>query len=63
MAYIARTDKTAHRDHIHVLVTERYVYDTEIYKYRCLECGTRLKRKSGVMARRSVRERERPGGS
>lgn len=49
MTYMTRTDRGQHRDHIHTLVREELTDHGERYLYRCTTCGTRLKRKSGVV--------------
>ena len=51
---VGRTDARARRDHCHILVRDEFVdHDGDHYRYRCTQCGLRLKRKSGVMARES----------
>jgi hypothetical protein len=39
------------KSHVHSLVREEVTDHGEKFKYRCIECNTRLKRLSGVLVR------------
>lgn len=44
-----RTDKAGWKSHIHRLVRDEQELSGDRYLWRCVDCGTRLKRKSGVV--------------